>query len=74
MNARLYRGYEIKEQEAYQKENYGSTFFPTFQSLQSQVFERSFFGPTIRSQLGFLLIQPTEPEKRPLKRKELDLP
>jgi uncharacterized membrane protein required for colicin V production len=74
MNARRYRAYEIKDEEKYQKDVYGSNFFPTFQTLQAQVFERSFLGPTIRSQLGFLLIAPTEPEKKPLKRKQIDLP
>jgi uncharacterized membrane protein required for colicin V production len=74
MNARLYRGYEVKAAEDYQKKEFGSTFFPTFQNLQAQVFQRSFFGPMIKQDLGFLLIKPTAPEKKEIKRKQIELP
>jgi uncharacterized membrane protein required for colicin V production len=74
LNARLYTGTEVRASEEYQKREFGSTFFPTFQNLQAQVFQRSFFGPMIKQQLGFLLIKPTAPEKKELKRKQIELP
>jgi hypothetical protein len=55
LNARLYSQAEIKAWDAYQKDVYGSSFFPTLNVVQRQVFEDSFTGPYIRQYLGFLL-------------------
>ena len=74
INARSYNTAEIKASYKFQKDNYGSDFFPTFQSLQAQIFEKSRLGPCIRDDLGFLLIKPTRPEKKEIKRKEIALP
>ena len=70
LNARLYSQTELRAWDAYQKDVYGSDFFPTLSTVQRQVFEESFTGPYIRQFLGFCLIQPTAPEKRELKRPE----
>lgn len=61
LNARLYRTAEIKAEEKYQMDNYGSQFFPTLSSVQTSVFEGSFLGPQIKEHLSFLLIKPTFP-------------
>ncbi len=79
LNARLYRTYEIKAMTNFQDENYGSQFFPTLQSVQSEVLERSLVGSLAKKHLGFLLIKPTAPAApgaatQQVKRTEFSLP
>lgn len=75
INAPLYTQADIKASLAYQNEWYGSDFFPGFQTLQSQVFEKSFIGPYIHSSLGFLLIKSTPFENKGIQRQQYpDLP
>ena len=74
LNARLYTKGEVQAEIAYQNDVYGSTFFPTLQTVQSQVFERSLAGPWIKDKLSMLLIKPTAPEKKELKQKEYAVP
>jgi hypothetical protein len=74
LNARSYNSAEVSASVKYQKDMYGSEFFPTLQTLQSQVFEKSMIGPTIKKDLAFFLIKPTRPEKKEIKRKEASLP
>jgi uncharacterized membrane protein required for colicin V production len=73
LNARNFGQAEIQADIKYQNDVYGSNFFPQLYTIQSQVFKRSMFGPWIKSNLGFLLIQPTVPEKKDLKQKEIGL-
>ena len=61
MNARAYSAAEVKANLKFQNDVYGSNFFPTFQTVQSSVFERSLTGPYIKQYLSFLLIKPTSP-------------
>jgi len=61
MNARAYTAAEVKANLKFQNDVYGSNFFPTFQTVQSSIFEKSLTGPYIRQYLGFLLIKPTHP-------------
>lgn len=68
LNARLYSTKEIVAREAYQKEVYGSDFFPGLSTLQQDVFEKSFTGPHIKKYLSFLLIKPTAPQQKQLRR------
>ena len=68
LNARLYRVEEVKSMQRFQMDNYGSEFFPTLQTVQAQVFERSLLGPQIRKYMSFLLITPTRPENKELQR------
>jgi len=70
LNARLYRLDEVKAMQKYQLDNYGSEFFPTLQSAQVQVFKQSFLGPHIKNYLSFLLIEPTQPEPKQVRRAE----
>ena len=74
LNARLYRAEEIKAMTKFQDDNYGSQFFPTLQTVQEQVFAKSLIGPQIKTHLAFLLIKPTFPETKELKRPTADLP
>src|SRR5436190_4256033 len=75
INAPLYTQNEIKAEQKYQNEWYGSNFFPGFRTLQSQIFETSFMGPYIEKGLGFLLIKSTHSENKGLKRgKAQELP
>lgn len=74
LNARAYTPEEIRAYQTYQNEVYGSEYFPGLQTLQANVFEKSLTGPLIRSHLGFLLIKPTQPERRDLPRKEWTMP
>jgi len=73
LNARHFNQAEIKADVKYQNDVYGSTFFPKLYSIQAQVFEHSLTGPWIKDNLGFLLIKSTVPEKKELKRKQLDV-
>ena len=73
LNARAYSTAEIRADVKYQNDVYGSTFFPKLYSVQSQVFDNSLTGPWIKTNLAFLLIKPTEPEKKEL-RKEKEVP
>jgi uncharacterized membrane protein required for colicin V production len=70
LNARYYTPTEVRAMQKYQDEWYGSNFFPTWQTMQSAVFEKSLTGPFIRDNLGFLLIKPTAPESKDLHQKD----
>ena len=74
LNARFFSQAEIKAQLKYQNDVYGSDFFPSLYSVQSQVFEKSFVGPWIKKDLSFMLIKPTTPETKQLARKEFSVP
>ena len=70
LNARYYSDQEIRAMQKYQDQWYGSDFFPTLQTIQASVFEKSFTGPWIRNNLSFLLIKPTASESKELHQKE----
>jgi len=70
LNARYYTPQEVRANEKYQNEWYGSNFFPTWQTIQSSVFEKSLTGPFIKNNLSFLLIRPTPPENKELHQKD----
>ncbi|MEY2466647.1 MAG: hypothetical protein QOD03_1168 [Verrucomicrobiota bacterium] len=74
LNARAYHQAEITAYQKYEKDVYGNDFFPTLFRIQDEVFVKSFVGRQVREYLSFLLIQPTEPQQKELKRKQLDLP
>jgi uncharacterized membrane protein required for colicin V production len=74
LNARYFSPAEVNAELKYQNEIYGSDFFPSLYSIQSQVFVKSFTGPWIKKQLSWLLIKPTVPEQTQLARKEFSMP
>ncbi len=74
LNARYFSPQEVRAMEKFQDDMYGSNFFPTLHTVQATVFDKSFTGPWIKQNLGFLLIKPTEPEDKQLHQKEAVLP
>ena len=68
INARKYSTKEIIDNEKYQKEVYGSEFFPGLSTLQDDIFKKSFLGPHIKDYASFLLIKPTPPETKQIVR------
>jgi uncharacterized membrane protein required for colicin V production len=62
LNARAYTAKEVQAELKFQNDVYGSHFFPTFQGVQSSVFQKSLTGPYIQQYLSFLLIKPTHPQ------------
>ena len=73
LNARSFNQAEIRADINYQNDIYGSTYFPKLYNVQSQVFEHSLAGPWIKDNLSFLLIKSAVPEKKELKRREVQL-
>jgi len=74
LNARAYSRQEVAKDIAFQKDVYGSTFFPELYSVQGSVFKDSFLGKQVHDNVGFLLIRPTAPEQKGLQRRKDDLP
>jgi len=70
LNARYYSAEEVRAEERFQNDVYGSHFFPTLHGVQSAVFEHSLTGPWIKDNLGFFLIKPTQPQDTSLHQKE----
>ncbi len=56
LNARAFTPAEVRANERYQMEAYGSSVFPTLYNLQQMIFEQSLTGSCIKNNLGFLLI------------------
>ena len=73
LNARYYNPAEVKAEEKFQNDVYGSHYFPTLHSLQAVVFDKSLTGHWIQENLNFLLIKPTAPENKQLQRREVKL-
>jgi hypothetical protein len=59
LNARYYSTAEVRASEKYDRDNYGSTFFPRLYTVQDDVFKKSFVGSQVHQYLGFLLIKAT---------------
>ncbi len=74
LNARYFSPTEVRAMEKYQNDLYGSNYFPTWHAAQETVFEKSLAGPWIKQNLSFLLIKPTQPEKKELHQKEYVFP
>jgi len=68
LNAPFYTAADIKQHEAYVKRwfgggTYSGDFFPSLQTVQDEVFTKSFTGPYIKDYLGPLLIETAPPPK-----------
>lgn len=74
LNARLFTAKEVQMDLAYQKDLYGSDFFPGLHSVQETVFQKSLTGPYIQQYCSFLLIRPTVPQNKDLHQREASLP
>ena len=67
LNARHFSGEEIRAENAYQENYFGSIRFPTLITLQTAILENSFTGSTVRTYLSPLLIRATDPEEREIR-------
>jgi uncharacterized membrane protein required for colicin V production len=74
LNARYYSPQELASNVAFQKDVYGSTFFPDLSTVQTGVFKESLMGSLVKQKAEILLIKPTPPETKNLKRAKDDLP
>jgi hypothetical protein len=68
LNAPLYTKGEKAADLKFQNDVYGSDFFPKLYTVQEDVFEKSFVGPHIQNELGFLLIKSTPREKKEIQK------
>jgi uncharacterized membrane protein required for colicin V production len=68
LNARYYNQEEIRVMKKYQDDVYGSNFFPGLHDIQASVFDKAFLGRQVRNRLPMMLIKPTAPEKKELRR------
>jgi len=66
INARYYSPEEIAEDKRVQQHNFGDIRFPTWATLQDQVFNKSACGTITRNFIPFCLIPPTPPETKSL--------
>ena len=74
LNARAYTQQEVDAKAKYQNDWYGTNFFPELPGVQRAVFKESFTGKNVKKYAGFLLIAPTAPEVKELKRRNAELP
>lgn len=74
LNARKFTSKEIEDRHAYEKDVYGSSFFPTLSSVQTFVFKKSFTGRLLKGTAGGLMIEPTVVEKKGIERQEWTMP
>jgi len=74
LNARLYSDAEVRAMQRFQREMYGSNFFPTLSTLQKEVFEASWIGPQVKRYCQSLLIRPTPPGGKDLRKARRELP
>ena len=63
LNARKFTSTEIQARQAYEKDLYGSSFFPTLDSMQAFVFKKSFTGAALQANGSVLMIEPTKATK-----------
>jgi len=74
LNARKFTSKEVQARRDYEKDLYGSSFFPTLDSVQAFVFKKSLSGSTLQQVAGGLLIEPTVAEDKKIERKEWSMP
>ena len=74
LNACAFDPVKVRAFDKMQRDELGNDFFPTMQTVQSMVFERSLVGPLIKDNLGFLLIKRTEPDKKNFQLRDFSMP
>jgi uncharacterized membrane protein required for colicin V production len=74
LNARFYTEKEVKANETYTKDVYGSDFFPGLYQAQQDIFVKSFTGPLLREHAAILLIEPTPRQVKAYHQREYELP
>lgn len=66
LNARYFTREEVNAKVQYRMDNYGSDYFPTLNTVQQEVFARSWTGRLATDYLSTILIRPTSPQDKPL--------
>ncbi|MGA2866839.1 MAG: CvpA family protein [Verrucomicrobiota bacterium] len=74
LNARSFNTAEVRAMHDFQNYQFGTDLFPTVQTVQTLVFDKSLMGPWIQQNLGFLLIKRTEPDRKRYRLPEASLP
>lgn len=74
LNARKYTTKEIQSRRAYEKDVYGSHFFPTLDSVQAFVFNKSLAGSVLYVNARSVMIEPTVAKPKNIHRKEWTMP
>lgn len=74
LNARKFTSQEVQARRAYETDLYGSSFFPTLDSIQAFVFQKSFTGAALQRSAGALMIEPTVVKNKKIERKEWNMP
>ncbi len=72
LNARAFSKEEIRRRTIYERDMYGSSFFPRLDTVQAMVFEKSFAGSVLHDYGSFLLIEPTTPQNVQLQRRQYE--
>jgi uncharacterized membrane protein required for colicin V production len=71
LNAKYVSPQELAYQEKMQKDNFGDISFPTFASVQYQIFRQSVIGSFVKKQLSEQLIEPTNSSEKALARESM---
>ncbi len=72
LHARHFSAAEIAANDKFNKDVYGSDFFPSWHSIQVDVFDNSFSGKIVKQHLKFLLVAPTEGQSQKFKQREFN--
>jgi uncharacterized membrane protein required for colicin V production len=64
LNARRYTADDLQRAAKSQEDDLGSVYFPTFGTLQQEVFKRSFIGQLTHDYLSGILITSTSPQQK----------
>jgi hypothetical protein len=59
LNYRSFTTTQVHAMEKYQRDEYGSEVFPTLYTFQKSVFQDSLMGKWIKTNLSFLLLEPS---------------
>ena len=73
LNARGFSQEELRRRQAYVQDVYGSDFFPSLETVQSFVFQRSFVGGSLKHYAGSLLIKSTIPKDKNFHQQQWEL-
>ncbi|MDB6054498.1 MAG: Colicin production protein, partial [Verrucomicrobiales bacterium] len=68
VHGRLMSVADVKAQQKKQQDQLGNSFFPTFGTIQQDIFQKSYVGSFVKTRIPQLLIKPTADVDKGLKR------